>query len=378
MSFRNLKKKSFNFITAIFLICLICPIGIAVSQTNNPSIENYPETIRVGIGTASSVIGSKKTDGTYGGFCGKLLTELKDELNRQDKQQIRVVPQNIANQYKGKKYPRYDGIIQNLVEIECGPNSRSSLELKYKDRFFKDEIEVSRNSFYTTSIKLLIKKTEAEKLEQASSINQLEEKLSALKIAVIRGTTTLKQFEGKRNYYPNYVPYPGIQQPKQRLDVRDLVLDDLENDKVKAFASDAIILRTLLDEGVRSEQGYRKGREAYKKMNYVIYPSAPGKYLPNLKTEEYAIAINKNTPYAEWLRETIDLVLENPSLNKAKKRIKEYENGKDISSPPPSSSTGKDPDKDPWDSTVIAALITAGFGALATILVGYWQFGRNK
>ena len=163
---------------------------------------------------------------------------------------------------------------------------------------------------------------------QSTSLNQLEDKLSTLRIAAIKGTTTLKEFRVSRDYYKNLVPYPRDKQANQKLDVRDFVLDDLETDKVKAFASDAIILRTLLEEGVKGEAGYRKDREAYKNLNYVIYPSAPGKYLPNLGKQEYAIAINKNTHYVGWLRKTIDKVLDNADLSQAKEDIKEYENGK--------------------------------------------------
>ena len=130
MSFLNLNQKSCKFIAAIFLVSSICFFSNAVSQTSNASTESYPRQIRLGIRTTSSAIGSKKINGSYGGFCGKLLTQLREELSRQDKQQIPVIPQDIANQYQGKEYPRYDGLISNKVEIECGPNSTSSLKLK--------------------------------------------------------------------------------------------------------------------------------------------------------------------------------------------------------------------------------------------------------
>ncbi|MEO1559587.1 MAG: hypothetical protein AAFS12_08105, partial [Cyanobacteria bacterium J06632_19] len=170
---------------------------------------------------------------------------------------------------------------------------------------------------------------------------------------------TLKQFRLNRDYYNSVVSYPRKKQVDQKLDVRDLALDDLEVGKVKAFASDAIILRTLLEEGVEGEPGYRKGRQPLKNHNYVLYPQQPGIYLPNLEQQQYGIAIKNKTPYFKWLRKTVDRVLYNPSLNQAKQYIKEYENGKDIesipspeikstpqSSPKQESEQNKDKDKD--------------------------------
>jgi len=381
MAFFHPKKKSFKFVTKTFLVSSICVFGSSVVFLfHNLPQKNYPKQIRLGIRTASSAIGIKNRDGSYSGFCGEFLKTLEHELSRQN-QQIPVIPKDIANQYRGKAYPRYDGLIAEKIEIECGPNSRSSLKLRDRrdNQLFKSKIQFSRKSFHTTGIKLLLKKETAAELQNTPR-KQIEDKLSALTIAVIRGTTTLKQFEKNGNYYDSYVPYPKIKQKNQKLDVRDLALNDLEAGKIKAFASDATILRTLLDEGVKEEPGYRKGRKPLKNNNYVIYPQEPDRYLPYLRKQQYAIAINKNSDYAKWLRKVIDQVLENPSLNQAKKDIKEYENGGDISppvlrpnpiSPPPrENDRGNNPFFDPG---VIAAFITA----VSTIVVGYWQYGRS-
>ncbi len=401
MAFLHLNKKSFKFIATISLVSSICFFSnSAVSQTSNASTGSYPTQIRLGIRTTSSAIGSKNIGGSYGGFCGEFLNTLGQELSRQN-QKIPVIALDIANQYRGTEYPRYDGLISNKVEIECGPNSTSSLKLKdTRDRKpFRNKIIFSRNNFHTTGIKLLLKKETAAEL-QSTPLNQLEEKLSRLRIAAIKGTTTLKEFRVSRNYYNSLVPYPNRKQANQKLDVRDLALDDLEAGKVKAFASDAIILRTLLEEGVKGEAGYRKDRQPLKNQNYVIYPPEPGKYLPNLGKQEYAIAINKNTPYARWLRKTIDKVLSNTNLSQAKQYIKEYENGKYYASAPPSQvvqppsaveaiettenvkadeasdrtkSNEKEKDNPFSDPSVIAALI----GAFSTIVIGYWQYGKK-
>ncbi|MDY6898874.1 MAG: transporter substrate-binding domain-containing protein [Cyanobacteriota bacterium] len=385
MAFFHLQKKSFKFLITTFFISPICFLtSCKASQLNNLPQESYLKQIRVGIRTTSSAIGSKRKDGSYGGFCGEFLKTLEHELSRQNLQ-IPVISKDIANQYRGKAYPKYGGLIAEKIEIECGPNSRSLLKLRDRrdNQLLKSKIKFSKKSFHTTGIKLLLKKETAAELENTPR-NQLEKKLSALPIAVIRGTTTLKQFEKNANYYDGYVPYPKIKQKNQKLDIRDLALNDLEKGEIKAFASDAIILRTLLEEGIEGKSGYRKSRQPFKKDNYVIYPQEAEKYLPKLQKQRYAIAINKNTDYAKWLRETVDKVLEKPSLNQAKQDIQKYENGGDISPPVPQTPLNQPPREQPsksdrgnnpfFDPGVIAAFITA----VSTILVGYWQYGRRN
>ena len=281
------------------------------------------------------------------------------------------------------------------------PNSTSSLKLKdtRDQKPFRNKIIFSRNNFHTTGIKLLLKKETAAEL-QSTPLNQLEDKLSTLRIAAIKGTTTLKEFRVSRDYYKSLVPYPKGKQANQKLDVRDFALDDLEAGKVKAFASDAIILRTLLEEGVKGEAGYRKDRQPLKNQNYVIYPPEPGKYLPNLGKQEYAIAINKNTHYVGWLRKTIDKVLDNADLSQAKEDIKEYENGKyhaSVAALPPKAveavettqaveaveasdgTKSKKEKNNPFsDPNVVVAIVTAFSTAVPTILIGYWQHGKKN
>ncbi|MBV6621586.1 MAG: transporter substrate-binding domain-containing protein [Rivularia sp. (in: Bacteria)] len=394
MAVLHFKKKSFKFIIVTFLVSLICifcdrAVSQANSQANNRTKTIYPQQIRVGIRTASSAIGSKNEDGTYGGFCGEFLKTLQQEVTRQN-QKIPVIAQDIANQYRGREYPRYDGLIANKVEIECGPNSKSSLRLRdSRDKKpFRSKIRFSRNSFHTTGIKLLLKKETAEELENTSP-NQLQDKLSALSIAAIRDTTTFKQLRINKDSYKSFVTYPRKKQINQKLDVRDLALDDLEAGKVKAFASDAIILRTLLEEGVEGEPGYRKSRQPLKNHNYVIYPQKPGMYLPNLEQQQYGIVIKNKTPYFRWLRKTVDRVLDNPSLNQAKQYIKEYENGKEIESIPskviapiPESSlkqeSEKNKDKDSRFDQILEILgkITLAITGLTALIKAFSSLGE--
>lgn len=400
MAFLHFNKKSFQFIATIATTSLLSSVCFFSNsaQVSNASTGSYPSQIRLGIRTTSSAIGSKNIGGSYGGFCGEFLKTLGQELSRQN-QQIPVIALDIANQYRGREYPRYDGLISNKVEIECGPNSKSSLRLRdTRDKKpFRHKILFSSNNFHTTGIKLLLKKETAAEL-QSTPLNQLEDKLYRLPIAAIKGTTTLREFRANKDFYSSLVAYPKKKQANQKLDVRDFALDDLEAGKVKAFASDAIILRTLLEEGVKGEAGYRKDRQPLKNQNYVIYPPEPGKYLPNLEKQQYAIAINKNTPYVKWLRQTIDRVLSNANLSQAKQYVKKYEDGRYYASAPPSAikavetdekveavevsdeskANKKEKDNPFSDPNVIIAIVGALSTAVPAIMLGYWQHGRNN
>jgi polar amino acid transport system substrate-binding protein len=198
----------------------------------------------------------------------------------------------------GKSYPRFDGLLNNRIDIECGSNSISSLNLKInenEDTTFGDKIELSKTIFHTTGIKLLLKKDTANDLNR--DLNNLENKLRDLSIAVMRQTTTLNEFKNNDQYYRGYIPYPKIEKSNSKLDVRDLALDDLGNSvKPFAFASDSPMLQTLFENGVEGESQFVKHRNPYKDTNnYTIFPAEPGSYLPHLNKQFYAVAISKET-----------------------------------------------------------------------------------
>lgn len=357
------------FVTIIFLTLFIC-----IFSTNTVSQETGPREIRVGIRTAAFPIGNLIQPGQYGGFCGAFLEELRNELSRQNLQiQVTPLEKSIENQYRGRDYPRFGALLDDKADIECGPNSRSSLDLKIEEKgskTFGDEIELSTKNFYRTGIRLLLKNDTGEELKKVSS-----DKLRELSIAVLRRTTTLQQFEAQQQHYANYVPYPRVELSQSKYDVRDLALDDLQDDKIRAFASDAVILQTLFKEGVQGEPQFRKDREPYiDRKDYTIFPSEG--YLPYLGEQLYAIAIRKNTGYSGWLRDTIDKVLDNPNLSKAKQEIEKYE-GVDI---PPIKPPGEDNSWLPvwvtdWVDSWVAILI-AVITALGAIIAAY--LGRRR
>jgi polar amino acid transport system substrate-binding protein len=172
MPLLRLKMRLANFLTATFLICFICLFSNSGFSQTNP----LPPVITVGIRTAAFPIGHKLGN-SYGGFCDAFVKELKEVLNN-DRLSTQVRVQDIENEYLGKNYPRFDGLIIDQIQIECGPNSRSSLKLPDVNRDnkpFSDKIELSDNNFYTTTIRLLVKKNTAEELNKASG-SELEKK----------------------------------------------------------------------------------------------------------------------------------------------------------------------------------------------------------
>lgn len=320
--------------TIIVLTCLICIIAAksAFAQTNLPTI------IRLGIRTAAYPIGHVvDSDGSvkFGGFCDVFIQELENQL-RQEGRNIPVVAQVIRNQYtggdKGGGYPRYDGLINDHIDIECGSNSISSLYLlDEKGEPFINKIDYARPSFYTTGIKLLLKKKEARKLN--SLMNRLsqskqEKALRNLSIGVLDYTTTRSEIEqaakGSDNFYLNRKTF-DLQDDQSS--ARDAALNELEEGSIQAFASDAVILETLLKEGVQEDLPYQHRREPYKK-DYTLFPAKPGAYLPYLHRQDCIIAVQrKPVGYsATDLKSLIHSVLIKSSLNvDEREKIKNYE-----------------------------------------------------
>ena len=151
MAFFQPQKESFKFLITTFFISPICFLISCKSQVDSLPQESYPKQIRVGIRTTSSGIGNKNKDGSYVGFCAEFLKTLEHELSRQNRQ-IAVIPKDIANQYRGKAYPRYHGLIEEKIEMECGRNSTSTLKLRDRqdNQLLKRKILFSKKSFHTT------------------------------------------------------------------------------------------------------------------------------------------------------------------------------------------------------------------------------------
>jgi ABC-type amino acid transport substrate-binding protein len=266
------------------LVCLLC----FFSATSAVSQSQLPPEIKVGIRTSVPPIGSYRIQAgseKYEGFCSLFGRELEDSLSlRFPSLKIKVSYQVIINEYKEPPFNRYAGLKMGKVHIECGPNSSSS---SFKDILFSQ-------SFYETGIKLLLKK------DLANQITDLKRNINSLAVGVIRDTTTLKYLSNSGNNVRSLKVY----------DTRDKALEDLNNGVIEAYASDAIILRAILEEG--------------KSKDYVVFPKKT--YLTN-KKEQYAMAIYGGTQYFNELIDIIDQVLEKPKLKDAQQKLKQYEDG---------------------------------------------------
>lgn len=319
----NFKKNKF---IVILSICFV--IYFSSKAISQPSFPDY--TIILGIRTISAPVT---------GYCVAFEKTLREEINNK---KIKIATHRILNQYKGEKYSRYFGLLKNSfdpdhVDIECGPNSESSGNLinPKTEKQFSEDIRFIR-FYYPTGIKLLIKKDKAEELANLSSI-QYEQKISKLKIGVLERTSTLKQFEDNRGFY-NYEPIKS----DDNQNALEKALSVLDNDgvlgngtKIDAFASDDLILQSLLKQGI-TESGeeasklYVGSRKPYEELGYAVFPSKNYPsinqndfYLPRLYSENYAIAIKRDSHNESWLFEKIQNSLNTSNilgtrLNKAK------------------------------------------------------------
>jgi Effector-associated domain 1/Bacterial extracellular solute-binding proteins, family 3 len=215
---------------------------------------------------------------------------------------IPIVRRDIENDHKGKEQPRYYGIIEGKIDIECGPNSILSGEIEYKKNIpYKNEVGFS-NAFHRTNIKLLLKKEWADKLSKSSEVER-NNLLKTLKIGYISNTTTELQFQREKNIYPlaEAVIVDGTG------NAREKALRQLQADEFDALANNGVLVKSWLE-------------RLDKKQDYTLFPLNPDERLPNLNQEEYAIVFKKiSTRYStEDLKNVINDVIAQiqPEANK--------------------------------------------------------------
>lgn len=341
-----------------FLIGLICVFSStpAFTQTAAPQ-TTLPQQIRIGTRTAAFAIGRSDSNGQISGFCGDAFQDgLRQELLRRGIQST-VSNRKIANQYRGIAFPRYNELIKEEIEIECGTNSPLSGELidEATGKYFKDEIAFSE-PFYQSGIKLLLKVEQAEILNKLAASEQ-EIEVYKLAIGAIKNTTTLKQLQEKGKTPISYT-------------TREEALDDLDaGRRIEAYASDALIIQTLLEEGIQGDDS-QKARPSYKENGFILFPLKARDYLPGLDKESFAIAIKKNTPYAS---ELLDII--NDTLNSIQNRNglanveRDYKIPDSNRSALPSQVTAEAPTapNSEFDPSTPGLIILALFAALGTL-----------
>jgi len=323
-----------SLLTIAFLLCFITTVQ-AFPQLSLPKNE-----LKFGV---REIVPPVKE------FCEVFGITLSKKLNDSD-QPITVQYIPIENEYKGKNFSRFQGLLDKKVQVECGPNSITSEELvnpsksNTAKRPFSDWIDFS-NPFYDTDVSLLLKSDLALELAALPS-NQLNEKLQNLKIGILEGTTTQKQFQG-RTLYQGIVTFetkgPDTNDPLKGISSLEQALNALDKGDITALASDGIILQSFLKDGIKGTENndqdtvrYRESRPAYSQRNppFSIFPASGS--LPELLRERYGIAVSSD-PIESELIKAINMTLndlndQNSPLTRAQKNLRLYEDGKPISS----------------------------------------------
>jgi polar amino acid transport system substrate-binding protein len=288
--FQSIKigKIKFRIISTLVCFTYIFNSSYVLSQTK------FPEVIRIGTRTAAHTLGTYDPDRKkIGGFCGyDFESALRKKLAESTTIIPRVTNQPVGNQYDVDKYDRYEGLLKEKIEIECGPNTRLSRKLfdeKHR-QYYEDELTFS-NPFYQSGIKLLLNKDRARTFKKHE--NELESKIrdEELHIGVMEKTSTYNQLTNYlKGKHVHLVPYFN----------RNVALTDLKSGKIiQAFASDALIIQTLLDEGMQDSKT-EISIPPFKDSEFTLFPLEAKHYLFDLK-EEHAIVIKKNTGYDKKL-----------------------------------------------------------------------------
>lgn len=179
-----------------------------------------PKPIILGVRTFAYGMGDNVKKDYAGGFCGTFGKELEKELVSKFKL-IKIQYHNIQNEGLGQTFPRYHGLKEGWVHIECGPNSKASGNIP------EGQSIAFSKPFYYTGVKLLLR----ERLAQELELRRRDK--SEIKVGVVEGTTTSKLlpkteiFKNKLSIFPN----------------RNEALKALEDNQIEAFASDSLIVR---------------------------------------------------------------------------------------------------------------------------------------
>lgn len=307
----------------------------------------------IGVRTAAYEIGHDVNEDGSGGFCGAFGQELEKGLSNKD---ITVTYRPIENNYLDGRWERYDGLRENIIDIECGPNSLPSGSPSWARG-----INFSNTPFHTTGVKLLLRK---EVLENLSNENpSLTQILDVLIVTVVEKTTTLRLLE-------------RIQGLNIRTtDGRDEALDLIERNDNYAYASDALIVRTLLNKGVKELKGenneiIRKMREPYRYDGFVTFPSDES-YIGDVSEEKYVIAIKDGTQYASDLMEAIEDALNSEAIIRKSEELKESETSFSIIANP------KFPSSFSSSSTQILIVVFVSLLFLLFILYGMAKVAKS-
>ncbi|MBN8562244.1 MAG: hypothetical protein J0L70_17070 [Leptolyngbya sp. UWPOB_LEPTO1] len=228
-------------------------------------------------------------------------------------------------------------------------------------------------------------------------------KLKNLPIVVAQDTSTFLKFSNVSDtHYQKVSPVnktDSVNAREYALDILDkgkLLADDGTEKEIQAYASDAVIIETLFqdgvnEEGVVGEPYYQKRRDPYKQYKkegreFVIFPSqeypAPDgeKYLPHLSKEFYGIAFRKTD--ADQFLNVIDnkvlAELDKPesALAKARDNIERFEKGTPVIPPNHNDAPAMASEDRPINAGII--VIPLGIVVSAFLIVRKWKKSAGK
>ncbi|MGK7943964.1 MAG: amino acid ABC transporter substrate-binding protein, partial [Microcystaceae cyanobacterium] len=256
-------------IHSLIKLSLSCAVALLSASTTlaTPVLEEVAKTglLKIAVREDAVPFGYRNSSNQLSGLCLSLIEIIKQEVQTTLEQEIISV-----RLYKSSLLNRFDIIEDNLVHLECGPNTirtfKEAREIKFSDPFF------------VTGTQLLVK------TENVSKVN-LNSSLQDVRIGALSRTTNRRLI---RNRYPdaqieNFVGNSG----------RLRGLQALQDGRIDAFASDGIL---LIGESVLLGLVLEK--------DYVLMPSYP------LKCDYYGLLLPSNDP--NWT------ALVNRSIEKAR------------------------------------------------------------
>ncbi len=238
---------------ASFLAGSLGWLCFAYAANAEPVLEAIQRTgvVRVAIREDAAPFGYLDSNGELQGYCLDFFVILENQLNKKLKRNtliVRLLKSNASN--------RFQLVADNLVDLECGPNTIS------KDP--PDSTQFSTN-FFVSGTQFLIKQTDASEFDLNGDLNDI-------KIGVLGNTSTEKFLQ---NRYPSaqIVRFGGSTG-------RYRGVQALQQDRIAAMVSDGILLRA---------------EAQIQDLSQSEYPLIPE---PPLTCDRYGMIITGNDP--EW------------------------------------------------------------------------------
>jgi polar amino acid transport system substrate-binding protein len=217
-------------------------------------LEEIEQTgvLKVAIREDAVPFGYRDNNNNLKGICLDFFSLLKKQLSKKLNRNIITVNLFISNLYN-----RFELVENNLVHLECGPNTIRKLE--------EYEVEFSQ-PFFITGTQLLVKN------ELADKINT-KENLTNITIGLLRYTTTEKFIKNK---YPD-AEFEFFQGSKGNL----RAIQAVQQNRINAFANDGIL---LIGEAILLGLPLNQ--------KYTLIPETP------MTCEKYGLILPKNDP--DW------------------------------------------------------------------------------